>query len=72
MASAYEFYIGMADYQFRPNMEDPVVKLRLAMDNMNGQHFPGTIFRLLFNVCICSGWDPQLPYPSGKGGLHDT
>lgn len=33
-----ESIIGMADYQYFPNMDDPVAKLRLAMDNMDGTH----------------------------------
>jgi general transcription factor 3C polypeptide 5 (transcription factor C subunit 1) len=27
---------GMADYQYQPDMNDPVAKLRVAMDNMDG------------------------------------
>ena len=27
---------GLADFQYQPDMSDPVVKLRLAMDNMDG------------------------------------
>ena len=29
----------MIDYQYFPNMDDPVAKLRLAMDNMDGMYF---------------------------------
>jgi hypothetical protein len=29
-------FVGMADYQFLPDMNDPVAKLRLAMDRMDG------------------------------------
>ena len=28
--------VGMADYQFQPYIDDPVARLRLAMDNMDG------------------------------------
>ena len=28
--------LGMVDYQFQPDMNDPVAKLRIAMDNMDG------------------------------------
>lgn len=27
----------MADYQFQPDMNDPVAKLRMAMSNMDGK-----------------------------------
>lgn len=27
----------MADYQFQPEMSDPVARLRLAMDRMDGK-----------------------------------
>jgi general transcription factor 3C polypeptide 5 (transcription factor C subunit 1) len=29
----------MADYQYQPDMNDPVSKLRLAMDNMDGRFY---------------------------------
>ena len=29
----------MIDYQYFPNADDPVAKLRLAMDNMDGMCF---------------------------------
>jgi len=28
---------GMADYQFQPDMADPVAQLRLAMDKLDGK-----------------------------------
>lgn len=36
--------LGMVDYQYQPDMNDPVVKLRLAMDNMDGR----------FKFCSCA------------------
>lgn len=30
------FVTGMADYQYQPDINDPVAKLRTAMDNMDG------------------------------------
>jgi hypothetical protein len=29
---------GIADYQFQPDMSDPLAQLRLAMDRMDGKH----------------------------------
>ncbi len=31
--------IGMADFQYHPDSDDPVTKLRMAMDDMNGMYF---------------------------------
>lgn len=31
------FHLGMVDYQYQPDMNDPVSKLRVAMDNMDGK-----------------------------------
>ena len=28
----------MVDYQYQPDMDDPIAKLRSAMDNMDGEH----------------------------------
>lgn len=30
--------LGMVDYQYQPDMNDPIAKLRSAMDNMDGEH----------------------------------
>ena len=30
--------IGLADYQYNPDLEDPVSKLRIAMENLDGQY----------------------------------
>ena len=30
--------LGMADFQYQPDMTDPVAKLRSAMDNMDGKY----------------------------------
>jgi general transcription factor 3C polypeptide 5 (transcription factor C subunit 1) len=37
MRSSFDMHPGMADYQYQPDMNDPVAKLRLAMDNMDGE-----------------------------------
>lgn len=29
---------GMADFQYQPDMSDPMVQLRSAMDRMDGQY----------------------------------
>ena len=29
---------GMADYQFQPDVQDPVIKLKKAMDDMDGEY----------------------------------
>ena len=31
--------LGMVDYQYQPDMNDPIAKLRVAMDNMDGKIF---------------------------------
>ena len=38
----------MADYQYLPDMNDPLAKLRLAMDNMDGNSLPSLPPFLLF------------------------
>lgn len=35
---------GMADFQYQPDMSDPVAKLRLAMDTMDGIIAPFSTF----------------------------
>jgi len=30
--------VGMADFQYHPDSNDPVAKLRRAMDDMNGMY----------------------------------
>lgn len=39
---------GMVDYQYKIDMNDPVAKLRLAMDNMDGKLLPLIYFSILF------------------------
>ena len=31
--------VGMADFQYQPDMSDPVAELRKAMDSMDGERF---------------------------------
>jgi hypothetical protein len=40
------FVIAMADYQFHPEVNDPVVQLRRAMDNMDGKSRHGIAERV--------------------------
>jgi len=31
-------FLGLADYQYNPDPEDPVSKLRMAMEDLDGQY----------------------------------
>lgn len=47
----------MADFQYFPDMEDPVAKLRMAMNKMDGMtaFFPHFLFSRLIHVARHSG-----------------
>ena len=40
----------MADFQFQPNMADPVAKLRNAMDRMDGEHCRSAVLYSMLSV----------------------
>ena len=56
----------MIDFQYFPNEDDPVAKLRSAMDNMDGMCFTrGSIVTLyLKSLCFCTSASPLLVYYS--------
>jgi hypothetical protein len=56
---------GLADYQHNPDPEDPVSKLRMAMEDLDGQyrHFLGYLHLDLTSSSRC---DPQFVIPEEK------
>ena len=56
-------FTGMADYQFQPDVNDPVVNLRLAMENMDGTPIANTafVFTLIYVVQVNEISKYQIP-----------
>ena len=47
---------GMVDYQYQMDLNDPVAKLRLAMDNMDGMSLDLFSFYLSSTQHVCAQW----------------
>ena len=48
--------IGMADFQYKPDMSDPIAQLRLAMDRMDGEYVQPIPDRLLLAHSTYQGY----------------
>jgi len=62
-------YSGMVDYQYQPDMNDPVAKLRVAMDNMDGKFSPCPVNFSLEPFRSSPGL-MYICYSRRKSGLH--
>jgi hypothetical protein len=64
----------MIDYQYFPDMNDSVAKLRLAMDNMDGMCLrPVPCYFVSLRLCLCISASSLLVHnPKGKSKLQTT
>jgi hypothetical protein len=59
----------MVDYQYQPDMNDPVAKLRVAMDNMDGK-VNHCLLHTLHNVFFLSRDTAYIRYSGRKSRLR--